>query len=300
MRNARFVDTSIPRANIIRRGPRLGAEIVNVRLSADSPRDALCAIHELVREHKVIFFRDQNHLDDAEHKRLVTMLGKLSPQPPLGSPPGLLSTVEIDSDDHWSTNVTYHVDPGLSVLRPVAIAPGRRDTAWSNMRAAYLDLPQPLRKLADELWAIYRDESVDAVEPGATEANTNSADEGFVQANLEVDRPVVSLHPETGERILALGNLEGRFVGLHKDTGERLFHLLQSYITAPENAVRWSWKVGDIAIWDNRAARHYPIDDKQWDLICRDNLARDLSPSVNGGRSGQRGNTPKPQTSRAA
>lgn len=262
MRNARIVETSIPRANIIRRGPRLGAEIVNVRLSADSPRSVLCAIHQLVLEHKVIFFRDQKHLDDAEYERLVTVLGKRGPQPPLGSLPGLLSTVEFDSDDHWSTNITYHVDAGLSVLRPVAIVPGRRDTAWLNMQAAYLDLPQPLRKLADELWAIYRDVSAEAVELAATETNTNSPDEGLVRANLEVDYPVVRVHPETGERILALGNFEGRFVGLHKDTGQKLFRLLQSYITAPGNAVRWSWEVGDIAIWDNRAARHYPIDDK--------------------------------------
>ncbi|MGY8632785.1 TauD/TfdA family dioxygenase [Bradyrhizobium sp. 14AA] len=263
MRNARIVETSIPRANIIRRGPRLGAEIVNVRLSADSPQDVLCAIHQLVLEHKVIFFRDQKHLDDAEYERLVTVLGKRGPQPPLSPPSAPASIVEIDSDDHWSTNIIYHVDPGLSVLRPVAIAADRRDAAWSNMRAAYLDLPQPLRKLADELWAIYRDESAEAVELATTEAITKCPDEGFVQANLEVDHPVVGVHPETGERILALGKFEGRFVGLHKDTGQKLFHLLQSYITAPENAVRWSWKVGDIAIWDNRAARHYPIDDKQ-------------------------------------
>lgn len=297
MRNARIVKTSIPLANIIRRGPRLGAEIVNVRLSADSPQDVLCAIYQVVLEHKVIFFRDQNHLDDAEYQRLVTVLTELSPQ---SSPPRRLSTAEIDTDDHWSMNITYHVDPGLCVLRPVAIAPGPGDAAWSNMRAAYLDLPQPLRKLADELWAIYRDEPAEAVESGATKANTNPPDEGFFQANLEVDHPVVRIHPETGERLLALGDLEARFVGLHKDTGQKLFHLLQSYITAPENAVRWSWKVGDIAIWDNRAARHYPIDDKQWDLICRDNFACDLSPSVNGGRSGRRGSTPKPQTARAA
>ncbi|WP_049823883.1 TauD/TfdA family dioxygenase [Bradyrhizobium sp. WSM2254] len=294
-----MAEAFIPPENIIRRGARLGAEIVNVRLSADSPQDVLCAIHQLVLEHKVIFLRDQKHLDDAAYERLVTVFTERGPQP-LGSPPGLLSTVEIDSDDHWSTNISYHVDPGLSVLRPVAIAPGGGDSAWSNMRAAYLDLPQPLRKLADALWAIYRDESAEAMESGATEANTNSPDEGFVQANLEVDHPVVRIHPETGQRILALGNLEGRFAGLHKDTGQKLFHLLKSYITAPENAVRWSWKVGDIAIWDNRAARHYPIDDKQWDPICRDNLARDLSPSVNGRSSGQRGSTPKPQAARAA
>ncbi|WP_333937983.1 TauD/TfdA family dioxygenase [Bradyrhizobium sp. CCBAU 45394] len=68
----------------------------------------------------------------------------------------------------------------------------------------------------------------------------------------------------------------------------------------PQNTVRWSWKVGDMVIWDNRAARHYPIDDKQSGLVYRDNLTRDLSPSVNGHRGGQRGNMPRPPAARAA
>lgn len=48
MRNARIVETLIPRASTIRRWPRLGAEIVNIRLSADSPSELLCAVHKLV------------------------------------------------------------------------------------------------------------------------------------------------------------------------------------------------------------------------------------------------------------
>ncbi|MET4323770.1 TauD/TfdA family dioxygenase [Bradyrhizobium sp. RT5a] len=148
--------------------------------------------------------------------------------------------------------------------------------------------------------ATYGADFAEAGELGAAEANTKSLDEGLGQTNAEVDYPVVRIHPDTGERILALGNVGGRFVRLQKDTGHKLFHLLQSYITAPENAVRWSWKLGDVAIWDNRAAQHYAIDDKQRGATSRDNLARDLSPRVNGHRARQRGNTPKPQAARAA
>ncbi len=37
--------------------------------------------------------------------------------------------------------------------------------------------------------------------------------------------------------------------------------LLQSYVTRPENTVRWRWKVGDVAFWDNRATQHYALAD---------------------------------------
>ncbi|MER8786237.1 TauD/TfdA family dioxygenase, partial [Mesorhizobium sp. M1006] len=43
--------------------------------------------------------------------------------------------------------------------------------------------------------------------------------------------------------------------------GQRLFDLFESHITAPENTVRWSWKQGDVAIWDNRATMHYAVRD---------------------------------------
>ncbi|MFK4492199.1 TauD/TfdA dioxygenase family protein [Bradyrhizobium sp. USDA 336] len=206
----------------------------------------------------------------------------------------------IYPDDNWPANITHHVDPGLSVLRSAAIAPGRRETVWSNMRAAYLDLPLPLRKLVDDLWAVHGEEAAEAAGSGAAEANTKSPHEGFVQTNPEVDHPVVRSHPETGERILALRNFGGRFVGLQKNTSRKLFHLLQSYISAPENAVRWSWKLGDIAIWDNHATQHFWVDDRQKDAIRHDNLPCELSPSVNGHGHAQRSNPLKPEAARAA
>ncbi|MCK1348486.1 MULTISPECIES: TauD/TfdA family dioxygenase [unclassified Bradyrhizobium] len=288
MQNAGISDGFIPRGNIIKCASRLGAEIVNVRLSAESPPDVLCAIRHLVREHKVIFFRDQTHLDQVEHERLATVLAKLGKQHPLGRPSVPSSMAATELDDHRSTNITCQVEPGIAVLRVLAIAPGARETAWSNMRAAYLDLPPPLRKLADELWAVQNDDSPEGRDSDATGATMTFS-----------DHPVVRIHPETGERLLALGNFRGRFVGLQRDTSEKLFDMLRSYIVAPGNAVRWSWRIGDVAIWDNRAAQHYPIHDEQSGIFL-DNFGRELSPRAKRRRSGQRAIAPTAEAARAA
>jgi alpha-ketoglutarate-dependent sulfate ester dioxygenase len=40
-----------------------------------------------------------------------------------------------------------------------------------------------------------------------------------------------------------------------------LFELLQRHVTRLENTVRWYWRHGDIAIWDNRATQHYAVAD---------------------------------------
>jgi taurine dioxygenase len=37
--------------------------------------------------------------------------------------------------------------------------------------------------------------------------------------------------------------------------------VLQRHITRLENTVRWTWRDGDVAIWDNRATQHYAVAD---------------------------------------
>ena len=41
----------------------------------------------------------------------------------------------------------------------------------------------------------------------------------------------------------------------------RLYETFQAHITRLENTVRWRWREGNIAIWNNRATQHYAIDD---------------------------------------
>lgn len=251
----------IPRTDIVKRAARLGAEIKNIRLSDHLSDEVMRAINQLVLEHKVIFFRDQGHLDAADQERFAVRLGTLFPHPTIGAVEG---TSTLDSDrggGHlrpWDTDVTF-VDgyPRSSVLRAVVILPLGGDTVWSNTAAAYLDLPVPLRMLADDLWAVHNHAYHFAVTAHSTEADEKHFDHLFNGTICEPKHPVVRVHPETGERTLVLSNFVQSFVGLQKYTGQKLFDLFQSYVTAPENIVRWSWKADDVAIWDNRATQHY-------------------------------------------
>lgn len=302
MSNITIIDNVIPRADIVKRAARLGAEIKNVRLSGDLPDDVVRAINQVLLEHKVIFFRDQAHLDDAEQERFAVRLGKLVPHPTVGATKGTSSILELDSErgggraDQWHTDVTF-VDayPKISVLRGVVIPAFGGDTVWSNTAAAYLDLPAPLRKLAEELWAVHSNAY-------ASEADRKHFEEVFTGTIYETEHPVVRVHPETGERTLVLGNFVQRFVGLPKYDGQKLFDLFQSHITAPENTVRWSWKAGDVAIWDNRATQHYAVNDygDQHRVVRRATIDGDVPLSVDGRRSVTRIKTSKPQAAKAA
>ena len=50
-------------------------------------------------------------------------------------------------------------------------------------------------------------------------------------------------------------------LGFTPQASRDLIRLLQEYITRPEQTVRWHWREGDLAIWDNRATQHYAIAD---------------------------------------
>jgi alpha-ketoglutarate-dependent taurine dioxygenase len=47
---------------------RIGAEISGLRLSGDLPDDTVAGLRRALNHRKVLFFRGQNHLDDAEHE----------------------------------------------------------------------------------------------------------------------------------------------------------------------------------------------------------------------------------------
>ncbi|MET4236312.1 alpha-ketoglutarate-dependent taurine dioxygenase [Bradyrhizobium sp. LA6.10] len=281
----------IPSAYVVKRAARIGAEIRNINLSGDLPDDTIAAIQHLLLQHKVIFFRGQGHLDDAGQEQFAIRLGRLSPHPTMNITKGTTSIIELNSvhggsrADFWHTDITFvEAYPKILVLRGVVIPPFGGDTIWSNTTTAYLDLPGALQRLADELWAVHSNAYDYAVMPRASEADKKHFDEIYTRTIFETEHPVVRVHPETGERALVLGDLVRRFVGIPKHDGQRLFDIFQSHITAPENTVRWSWKQGDVAIWDNRATQHYAVNDygNEHRVVRRASIDGEVPVSVDG------------------
>ncbi|MFG3594717.1 TauD/TfdA dioxygenase family protein [Bradyrhizobium sp. RDI18] len=295
MSNATTIHNVIPRADIIKHAARLGAEIKNIRLSDELSDEVIRAISRLLLEHKIIFFRDQRHLDDAEQQCFAIRLGSLIPCPTTRTTKGA-STPEMALGRRSGPADQMHVDvsfgdacPKISVVRGAVIPPYGGEIVWSSTAAAYLALPEPLRMLVDNLWA-GRCNAYDYTVAGrATEADKNHFDDVFTGTIYETAYPVVRVHPETGERMLVIGRFVQHFVGLEEYSSQKLFDLLQSYLTAPENTVCWSWRLGDVAIWDNRATEHHTV-----------NKSGDQHRVVGRGAIDGDGRRSKPQAPRAA
>ncbi|MBN3819098.1 TauD/TfdA family dioxygenase [Paraburkholderia sp. Se-20369] len=247
---------------------RIGAEIAGVRLSSTLDDATFDAIQAALLRHKVLFFRGQAHLDDAAQEAFARRFGRTVAHPTVPSVDGSAHLLELDSAhgaraNSWHTDVTF-VDayPKISILRAVVIPPVGGDTVWANTATAYANLSEPLRALADTLWAVH----TNAYDYASSHANADDAQlkryrEVFTSTVYETEHPVVRVHPDTGERTLVLGHFVQRLKGLSSHDSAHLLQVFHEHVTRLENTVRWHWQAGDVAIWDNRATQHYAIND---------------------------------------
>ena len=281
---------------------RIGAEIRGIKLSAGLDGETLAAVNQALLKHKVLFFRGQQHLDDAGQEAFAQRLGDPVPHPTVPTRPGTGFILELDSvhggrANSWHTDVTFAVaPPKISVLRGVVIPPSGGDTVWANTAAAYQDLPPALRELADKLWAVHGNDYDYAAQRSDTEISEDGIRryrEVFTATLHEAEHPVVRVHPETGERTLVLGHFAKKLAGYSTADSAHLLAVLQGHITRLENTVRWRWTQGDVVIWDNRATQHYAINDygDQHRVVRRVTLAGDVPVSVDGRHSRAHGPT---------
>ncbi|EKT79466.1 taurine dioxygenase [Rhodococcus opacus M213] len=280
-------------ASVVKLGAHIGARIDGVRLGGNLDPATVSLIRQALLEHKVIFFRGQEHLTDDSQYAFAELLGSPTTAHPTVTSRGT-KVLPIDSDygkaNSWHTDVTF-VDriPKASILRAVQLPTYGGSTTWASGVAAYNALPEPLKVLADNLWATHTN-VYDYAATSAERAQDDKAKEyraEFQSTYFETEHPVVRVHPETGERTLLLGHFVKNLVGLSSTQSQALFRVLQDHAISLEFTTRWNWQSGDVAIWDNRATQHYAVADydDQYRRLHRITLAGDVPVDIRGVRS---------------
>ncbi|TRW14645.1 TauD/TfdA dioxygenase family protein [Glacieibacterium frigidum] len=244
--------------------PRIGAEVRGLDLATLDAGGA-AQLRAALWHHRVLFLRDQ-HLDDASHEAAACLLGEIAPYALHGGGDALL---EMDAAhggkaNVWHTDSTFEAEPPLiAMLRAVVVPAVGGDTLWANTEAAYRALPLPLRGLADALTATHSNAyDFAGSRPGVTRAAAERYAERFTTAQVfRTAHSVARPHPATGEPCLFLGNFVTGIEGWAATEASAVLGALQAYVVQPENTVRWRWRAGDVAIWDNAATQHYALDD---------------------------------------
>ena len=218
--------TNTPAIEVVPLTLHIGAEIRGVDLTQPLPPEQLKAVREAFLKWKVIFFRDQN-LDHAQHVAMARQFG----EPTIGHAvfghveghPEIYSVAKNRTANSkyeammvtpwfgWHTDVTAAVNPPCaSILRGVTIPPYGGDTFWTNLVAAYAGLSEPMRAFVDGLRGIH------AFEPRADAKAGSEYNERVKRRALKSEHPLVTVHAETGERVLfASPSFLKSLVGLH-------------------------------------------------------------------------------------
>jgi taurine dioxygenase len=127
------------------------------------------------------------------------------------------------------------------------------------MAAAYGAISEPLQRFLGGLTASHT-----ATKAGGyfAQRDTGGDKAQKTAAAAAVHHPVVRTHPETKQPSLFVNPLfTDRVDGLRRRESDLLLNLIQDVATQPEHLVRWRWRVGDVAFWDNRCTMHYALLD---------------------------------------
>ncbi len=255
----------------------IGAVLHGVDLTRELTDEYVEAVRTALLAFRVVFFRDQE-VSPTQQVAFARRFGPLTPAHPLlgGLDDEHPEVLVLDSSDYplgvgsrgrgtsyndrWHTDVTFAERPPMGTILAAKMLPKRGgDTLWADLIGAYEALSAPIRRLLDGLLAVH--------DASATFARFRDDDPTGEQnkrlaALQPVRHPVVRVHPETGERGLFVNEtFTASIEGLLKSESDALLQMLYRHSTEPERVVRWRWREGDIAFWDNRSTAHYATSD---------------------------------------
>lgn len=248
--------------------PAIGAIVEGVDLRDDLSPPTVAALEAALVDRHVLFFEGQA-LEPASLRDLGRRFGTLHTHPIYPQADDVPEIIVLDTsvanlpdNDNWHTDVTFIETPPLgAILVAKALPPVGGDTSWSSMVAAYEALSEPLRRFLDGLRATH-----DFTKSFPQERWGQGDDEPRWQEarrkSPPVTHPVVRTHPVTGRRGLFVNEgFTTRIVGLSAPESDAMLRLLFTHVTKPEFTIRWRWKLGDVAFWDNRLTQHYALAD---------------------------------------
>jgi taurine dioxygenase len=257
--------TEADQLTIVPLQPTIGAEISGIDLRDPLSDEVRDAIKQAILTYKVVFFRDQQ-LNHHQHASFARHFGPLY-TPPYAKPDAVegvtplhqISAAEFQKrereyleefkdeiQEFYHTDTSWRLVPTWgAVLRAVNLPPVGGDTIWVDAGLAYRALPDDIKARLDGKYVTHDFRS----------ALAKTGHEYPI-----VSHPVVRTHRETGEKILWVNfSQHPKIIGLDRAENQELLKLIVTQYARPEHQVRFAWRPGSVAFWDNRAAVHYAV-----------------------------------------
>jgi taurine dioxygenase len=247
--------------------PAIGGLVSGLNVARPLSDATVTKLKAAVAERHVLFFEGQT-LDPAAHRDFAAQFGKLHIHPVYPGVDGVPEITSIETrprdlpdNDNWHTDVTFIETPPFgAVLTPRVLPSSGGDTLWGSNVAAYEALSAQLRRLLDGLTAEH------SFETGFPRRRWGVGErkekwEKAVAANPPVVHPVVRTIEGGRKGLFVNSGFTDRIVELKETESTALLDFLFAHLAKPEFTIRWRWKLGDVAFWDNRLSTHYATID---------------------------------------
>ena len=242
----------------------LGAEVRGINLK-DSSKENWEAINNLMLEHKVLFFRDQD-ITCEEQINLAKMFGPLEKHvyvKNLKGYPEIIRIIKGPDEKHqwgetWHTDVSYNPKPTkVIILRSRKIPPVGGDTMFSNMEIAYETLDEEIKMKIVGKKAIHSSLGAAAFVDKYSEMEGNGNLDEYSN-----EHPIVRTHPETKKKILYVNSMyTKRIIDMDKKESDEILKKIFEHQERLDFTCRFKWTENAVAIWDNRSTQHQGLTD---------------------------------------
>ena len=248
----------------------LGVQIEDVDVKSWSDLEVAELALELA-EHHLVAIRGQQ-LSPVELGAFARRLGEPEDYPfakALPDDPFVVPIVKEPEDAAnfggvWHTDSSYlETPPGSTILYAVEVPPSGGDTWFADMQRAFEALSPAMRALLEPLEGEFTARLVHDAD--GEHAYGAGADRNRREAGgrvTECVHPVIRTHPVTRRKGIyaSLAHTRG-FVGFTRDESLPLLEFLHRHATHERFCTRLKWTRGTLALWDNRAVQHYPLND---------------------------------------
>jgi alpha-ketoglutarate-dependent 2,4-dichlorophenoxyacetate dioxygenase len=259
--------------------PLFAAEMTGVDLARPLDEATRQAVERAMDEHAVLVLPGQR-LDDEKQIAFAGLYGPLEVAPPVrageSADPAarrirhreIFDVSNLDESGnilgladqrraYGQGNQLWHTDSSFrqksatwSMLHARVIPPAGADTEFADTRAAYDALPAAMKARLEGLVAEH------SIWHSRAQLGGYTPTEEERKARPPAYHKVVRRHPGSGRNALYIASHASHILGMPVDEGRALLRELLAFATQERFVYVHRWRLGDLAIWDNRCTLH--------------------------------------------
>jgi taurine dioxygenase len=244
----------------------LGAEWEAADLAATDPAGLLDALDR----YQLLVLRDLR-LEPDSLTKFAARLGALDTYPFADAIEGFPHVVRLVKEPGdlsnfggaWHTDTSYQREPpAITLLYAVETPDNGGDTLFADMYGVFERLSEGFRAQLRRLTGHNTASLVHDARGDYATVTGQSVSLKEPERETEADHPLVIRHHRTGREAVFFSLIHTeRLVGFSRPESLVVLQQLHELATEASNITRLRWSPGTLAIWDNRAVQHYPLND---------------------------------------